>query len=460
MPETSRGSTPGRVPYGETAAWILFCATSVHLAYLQPFIIIIPGERAKVVSGLFCALSLVAVLVFAGRGTVRIGRLAAVISAVLAGLIILSGLFSVTPDSSSARGFAVVTSALGGFWGARLLLTTRSRQEFFLWFSVLILIGALLLSLLGYQNSGRIFYFLDSHWHPVADRVILFSFAPLALVLSKSRGLKLLGVVILILSYVVLLIGAQRWGMESAIFIPVAMFFLAVFIIELRSANIPRFAITLVVLSAMALALGNHLYYRSSSMDKGHISVAYRVENIFFSWEIAKQNPFLGNGLLAPRNKIMAGYELRYPYHDKNMFIEWTNMLRTSENIFLTSLADLGIPFTILYASVVLILLFALLRCVFHPPSESVIPPLALLLPIVGALLHYQVLDGLVHPQLCWFFHVLLGLIPTSAPAGDNSMQTGKGIFLRIALFAVILATGLMLGRVLPEGFPLKYLGF
>jgi hypothetical protein len=459
MRVTPDGSTPGKASYGETAAWILFCATSVHLTYLQPFIIIIPGERAKVISGLFCGLSLVAALVFAARGSIRISRLAAIISVVLAGLVILSGLFSLTPASSSVRGFALVTSALGGFWGARLLLTTQFRREFFLWLTVLMLIGVLFLSYLGYQDAGRIFYFFDSHWHPVADRIILFSFAPIALVLSNSRGLKLLGAAILILSYGVLLVGGRRWGMESAFFIPVVMLFIAVFISELRSANIARFTITLVVLFAMALTLGNHLYYRSSSVGKGHISVAYRVENVFFSCEIAKQHPLLGNGLLAPRNSIMSQYELHYPYHDKKHFITWTNMLRTSENIFFTFLADLGIPFTVLYILVVLMLLFALLRSVFHPPSASVIPPLALFLSISGALLHYQVLDGLVHPQLCWFFHVLLGLVPTTVPTESRSVKTGKTILLRIAVFALILTTGFILGRHFPEGFPLKYFG-
>jgi hypothetical protein len=41
-----------------------------------------------------------------------------------------------------------------------------------------------------------------------------------------------------------------------------------------------------------------------------------------------------------------------------------------------------------------------------------VVPPLALMLPLVTALLSFFVYDILLHPQVCWFFSVLLGLIP------------------------------------------------
>ena len=382
------------------------------------------------------------------------------ISAALTVLVILSGFFSLTPASSSVRGFAVITSALGGFWGARLLLTSRSRKELFVRLTVLMFIGVIVLALAGNLKYGRIYAFLDSHWHPIADRVILLSFAPLALLFSKSRILIALGLALLILGYIVLLLGGKTSGMESAVFIPMAMFLLGVFITEIRSASPLRFSITLAVLVVMGSTLGNHLYYHSSAVKKSHLSVAYRIENVFFSWDLAKKHPFLGNGLLAPRTGYLEDYELKYPYHDKNFFVKWTKELRTSENIFLTFLADLGIPLFVLYAGVVLTLLFMLLRRVFHPPSQCVLPPLAIFLPVVGALLHYQVLDGLIHPQLCWFFHVLLGLVPTSAPAGEGPAPAFRAVFVKICLFIVVAAVGVLIGMWLPRGFPLSNLGF
>ena len=42
--------------WGERAAWVLFLATSLHLAFLQPWVEVIPGERAKVFSGIWLRL--------------------------------------------------------------------------------------------------------------------------------------------------------------------------------------------------------------------------------------------------------------------------------------------------------------------------------------------------------------------------------------------------------------------
>jgi predicted membrane metal-binding protein len=39
-------------------------------------------------------------------------------------------------------------------------------------------------------------------------------------------------------------------------------------------------------------------------------------------------------------------------------------------------------------------------------------PPLALFLPITAVLLHSILYDSLLYPQVSWFFHLLLGLIP------------------------------------------------
>jgi hypothetical protein len=457
---TVERSGEGNVSYRETFAWILFCATSVHLAFLQPYIVIIPGERGKVLSGLFCAISLIAATAFAGRRSSRIKAVPVAISGALVVLVILSGLFSQTPALSSVRGFAAVTAALGGFWCARLLLYSPVRQKYYLWLSVGMLSGIFVLAFVGNVTTGLIFPLLDSHWHPVANRIILFSFAPLALLYMKPVGMKAVAIVLLSLSYVILLLGGKTSGMESAVFIPVGMLLLAVFVWELRSTNKLRLSIALMVLLAMSMTLGNHISHRPSQVAKGHQSVAYRVENVFLSWKIAKENPFLGNGLLAPRQEYLADYEPQYPYIAKTSLDKWTDMLRTSENIFFTCLADLGFPFVILYSCVLFVLLCMLLRAVFHPPPEYVFHPLALLLPVAGALLHYQVVDGLIHPQLSWFFHVLLGLIPTSRPTRDNSGQTGWSILVRAALIVGAFIGGLALGGLLPAGFPLEHLGF
>jgi hypothetical protein len=84
-----------------------------------------------------------------------------------------------------------------------------------------------------------------------------------------------------------------------------------------------------------------------------------------------------------------------------------------SENIFLTFMAELGFPFLIIYFLSIGYLLVQLVKQARLPVSPGSLNPLALLLPIGAGLLHFLVLDGLLHPQISWFFHVLIGMIPT-----------------------------------------------
>lgn len=316
--------------------------------------------------------------------------------------------------------------------------------------------GILILSAVSIAISGNIYQFVDSHWHPVADRLILLSFAPLALLSARSRWAVVAAVLLLFASYILLLFGARTAAMGSAVVIPVL---LGIFASVLRDWRLKQVAVLLVVLFAVSLTAGNHFFYHDPNLvkkwGKEGESVAYRAENIFFSWKIATDHPLLGIGLLAPRDEILKNYQPRYPYVSKETFAQWTSRLKTSENMFFTFMADLGLPFTIIYAASVIFLLFKLLRMVFHPPVEFIFHPLVLLLPISGALLHYQVVDGLLHPQLSWFFHILLGLVPVSAKLSPTPVVRTRNALLRIVAFGVIVAAGLFLGRLLPPGFPL-----
>jgi len=147
-------------------------------------------------------------------------------------------------------------------------------------------------------------------------------------------------------------------------------------------------------------------------MGKEAEPVYYRLENYGFSWSIAVRHPVLGIGLRAPREEFLNDYEIKYPYVTREKFADSVKGITTSDNIFLTFMADLGFPFLLLYSFSLIVLLIRLVRRVVAPPSASFLPPLALLLPVSAGLLYFQVYDGLLFPQISWFFHILLGLIP------------------------------------------------
>jgi hypothetical protein len=86
-------------------------------------------------------------------------------------------------------------------------------------------------------------------------------------------------------------------------------------------------------------------------------------------------------------------------------------------------MAGLGFPFLILYVGSVLVLVGKLTSMFFRADASLAFNPLALLLPILASALYALLFDALLFPQICWFFHIFLGLIPfrsqpLAAPVG------------------------------------------
>jgi len=138
----------------------------------------------------------------------------------------------------------------------------------------------------------------------------------------------------------------------------------------------------------------------------------YRVESIMFSWHVAVKHPFLGIGLLTPREDFLQDYVIKYPYVTREKFRHSLASIKVADNMFLTLMVGVGFPFLLLYSSSLILLLARLRRTIGAHPAVTLIPPLALFLPLAGAFLTFLVYDLLLHPQVCWFFHLLLGLIP------------------------------------------------
>jgi hypothetical protein len=370
---------------------------------LQPYLVLFPGERANIFSGLLCLLSLIAAILVARERKVRVEPLELIICAALVSLAVVSGLLSSSAFSSSIRGLVLLTSGLGGFWCARILLSTTRGQEFFTWFCFALLSGIVALSLVGYVYAGDVKAFLDTNPHPLADRMILLSFAPLVVLLRRGYAAKLFGSAVMAAGYVVFYLSNLR----SAMLIPVAMAGIGLWFRALRL----RHFLVLVVVVAVALA-----YFFAKlpawKLGKEHEPAYYRAENYLYSWHIAKQHPIFGIGLRASREAYLIDYEITYPYVTKERFALSVKGIVTSENIFLTLMVGLGIPFALLYSVALIVVVARLFKRAKTGIPESILPPLALVLPISGSLIHNFVFDGLLYPQLCWYFHILLGLIP------------------------------------------------
>jgi hypothetical protein len=251
------------------------------------------------------------------------------------------------------------------------------------------------------------------------------------------------GILLLCVAYLELLLAGKNLGMESALLIPPALGLLAVCF---RTWSGRQLVIILVLLFLASATAGHILRPIVAEKNKYHESVAYRIENVRFSWHLAWEHPWLGIGLWASREPYLKDYEIKYPYLTKEHFAVWTRKLKTSENSFLTFMADLGFPAILIYSGAVLVILGRLLSQSLQPAAAAVFPPLALLLPVVGEILHLQVFDGLFHPQVSWFFHLLLGLASTSPGCGSPHLGVQKAFVARFLMFGAVIVGGAALG--------------
>ncbi len=425
-------------------AFILFLLTCIHLAFLTPNPSLLIGERSKLFSGIICFLSLLATFSLALITKTNLNTKELVVSGILIVLVVMSGLFSSTPLSSSARGFVILTSALGGYWGARILLGSQESRSFFIKLSSVLLICLMVLSLIGYYKFGKIYQLFDVHWHSAADKILVFSYSPLWLLSGPESISVFVGGTLLVMTYVALMFMARVAEMESLIGITVILGFLGVCLTRWKPKVFIAILAGLLLLSSVA---AYRLNVQSPHLAKSHISIAYRIENVYFSWHMATSHPLLGIGLWAPRNSFLKDYEINYPHLNKKQFVDWVEELRTSENNFLTFLVDLGFPFSIIYISCIVYLLFKLLWTIVRSDPVRSGRALAVFLPLVGAILHFQVFDGLFHPQNSWFFHVLLGMIPGLAYAEEKEEITNwKPIVIQSGLAIICTAVGLIIG--------------
>jgi len=389
--------------------WVIFCGACVQLTVQWPYLVIVPGQKANIFSGGLCAATGLCLWRLRDRTPpYRGGEL--IISGVLAGLVLLSGANSLTPATSLWRSAILLATCLGGFWSARLLLTSpEGGQRFQLLCSVLLAV-VLVLSLVGYVTGGDVRRWFDPNRHPLPALILLLSCGPLNLLFTGAGRGRLLGGVLLTLGYLVLLLSQTL----TAALLPLALGVLLV----LGKPDIRRVCLPiLLVLSLITVAASPWIPWQRLRWESH--SLYFRLENFPFSWEIARHHPWLGNGLYAPRLSYLPDYTITYPFASltKQYLAEQLAGFRTSDNIYLTFMADLGIPFLLMYVGAVVGLLRRLWGALQEPGNRGSIHPWALALPLVGSLLYYQVFDGLLFPQLAWFFHLLLGLIPVPEAA-------------------------------------------
>ena len=385
---------------GARIAFFLFFFATFNAAFLQPNIILIVGERSKLFPALCCAVALLGACVLIRGAWRKLWSLEGLISLTLLVLALLSGSLSPHSDVALWRSLTVMASSLGGFWCARILLNTPSRRLTFAWYEFVLLAGVLTLCMVTYVLKGDVFQFLDDNQHPLVSRIVLMSFALLVMVFRKRRWLRNTGIFFLGLSFLVYSLSSLRSAMFMPLVIGGALFVVGI----VRVRNLAIFILPLIIIICAT-------FYSISLIESKLPGDYYRLESYVFSWEVATDRPWLGLGLMAPRDAYLDDYEMFFGSMSKENFVQTVKYL-SSENIFLTFMVGLGMPFTFIYALSVMALYVLLVRRRRRANRRMALPFPALLFPITAGLLHFLISDGLLQPQVSWFFHLLLGMIP------------------------------------------------
>ncbi len=400
-------------------ACLVFLIVTCQVTFLTPYVIVVSGERANVFSGLLCAGALLVAIFLAPKSNIKLRSSEIAVSFALSILAALSSVLSATPGSSSWRAFVIMSSGLGGYWCSRLLLQSVRVRKAFVYFCLGLMICVSFLFFLAILRGYPGFLFFDVGYHALGSRMMLMSFAPIALIACGGAINTTIGVAALVIAYVTVVANVYWGGVSTGPVVAIVVFLIGCAFLW-KNLKIRKFLLgTCFVLLIIAPIF---LCAMVDDIPKDSQSVAYRVENIFFSTHIATKHPLLGIGPFAPREKLLADYEITYPFLTKDRFQSMTRNVITSENLPLTLIAEFGLPFSLIYLGAVLCLIYMIFGMAKSPPAGFYPHPLALLLPLIGMFIQFQIFDGIYHPQVSWLFHILLGM------SFLDSCETDRGI--------------------------------
>ncbi len=445
--QTRKTSVAGKI------AWLLFCFTSVQLVLLKSYVPVIPGVKADVFGGALCALTLAISLLVVRSESVRATFPEILVTLLLLGIGGISGILNSTTGSSFVHVLVLAATSVGGFWCARSLLAVPGRPQIFMWLCLTLLEFVLILALWGYYFHGQVIHYTDDA-HALVNLILLLWFCPLTLMSQRKPLMIALGILVMLLSYTVLYVSGSIEGVEAGMLIPVAAMVPACVVLWGRSGARIVLFIGLFVLAAIGS------YYVSYASRETFSQKAYqagRIEYYPFSWHVAKRHPFWGIGLRTSREPFLEDYDIYHPYHTKGEFREIVATFKVSQNMFLTVMVGLGIPFLVLYCFALLVLFVRLIRASMRPPPGAFPPPIAILVPLTAGLLYLMIMDVLWMPQIAWFFHILLGLIPARAAAVERPARARRAILIPATASIGILALGILVGThpsLAPERLP------
>nr|WP_287410377.1 O-antigen ligase family protein [Pseudodesulfovibrio sp.] len=378
---------------------------SLQAVFLQPYIILVVSERTNLFTP---ALTLGALLVVGGcffvGGRSKDVRLCCSWEPwswfVLGVLVLISGGLSSEQPSSLYRVFSFFAPALAGYWCGRIVFNDHWLQRYieYLLTALFILISVIQLV------SGYEVPFLGVHHHAMANVLLLLMAGPLSLFIRAHIWPR--KVVLLFL----LFLGFFACFVIGSRFIILLPFVLLPLIIGLKFIN-KRYGFLALLLAVLA-ATAFFVHQPSKILHmKNYESVFYRVEGVPASLHIVAKEPLFGIGLRASREPYLEDYELLFDLSSRELFMNVVRHNVTADNMLTTMLVGFGVVPTFMYLGMLGLYGRRLFYSLCLQQKRGLATP-AIGLSLAACIVHFAVQDGLLFPQVNWFFHFFIGLVP------------------------------------------------
>lgn len=394
-----------------TPAFCILLLVCLQAALLKPYVVLVPDERTNLFTA---ALALVPALLL-WRELLLPGAVRWLPWLALGAGMAWSASVSPTPGSSYARAFAFWVPAVAGIFCAKALLRTPERLRAFFHFLTFCFAAVTAMHL----AFGRPPEFLGLHHHSLTGTLLLLSAGPIHMLLGSTGRSRWAAGLLLCLGYgLCLLAGSRFLALLPLVLIPALC----------AGRRIRLAAAAPLVLAALALACAFFLYYPQKTLRlTNYESSFYRLEGIPASWEIIKQRPLEGIGLHSSRAAFLKDFEPRFGIVDKGFYMAVLERNVTTDNQYLSLAVGIGVPLAALYFALLGWQVWRLVRRIargdYDRPTEW-----ALLFPVLATLTHLAIYDGLLYPQVCWFFHLLLGAgVWSAGNVSGASSASGAG---------------------------------
>lgn len=392
------------------AGMLLFGLVSLQAAFLVPYLVLVPGERTNVFTTLLATLP--ALWLALKNGRAGLSWRTALPWLILACGLAVSALASPTPQSSGLRALSFFCPAAAGLYCAHGLFREHAAG--------VLLFRLLTLCFAGLTGAHLVFgaspSFMGLHHHALAGTLLLLSAGPIHLAFTGTRPWRAAAALLLAAGALVCFLAGSR-------FVILLPFALIPALMLLRRVALKHALLGILASTAVALAFFA-MYPGKVPRLVNYESTFYRIEGVPAAWEIVKQEPLFGIGLRTPRRSYLESFEPPFGTVSKKAFLAVVDVNVTWDNQFLSLLVGVGVPLTLLYLGLLARMMHTCLgRVRRHELGPGVEQALAFAL--LATLVHLFVHDGLLYPQISWFFHVLLGVGLYSNPQTDGPPAPG-----------------------------------